>query len=88
MDEITRKSVDAKNALAPLETRERELKLQQAVCEKESSKAAVAVSESTQTMDKLKALLEELDIEIEKNQDAIGSGELIESIVVVFIESI
>ena len=66
--------MEAKNALAPLETRERELKLQQAVCDKEVSKAAAKVNESTQTMEKLKALLDELDIEIEKNQDAIGSG--------------
>ena len=71
---MTRKSVEAKNALAPLETTERELKLQQAVCDKEVSKAAAKVNESTQTMEKLKALLDELDIEIEKNQDAIGSG--------------
>lgn len=73
---MTRKSVEAKNALAPLESKERELKCQQAVCEKEASKAGVTLSECTQTMDKLKALLEELDVEIEKNQDAIGSGNL------------
>lgn len=66
--------MEAKNALAPLETRERELKLRQAVCDKEANKATAAVTECTQSMDKLKALLDELDVEIEKNEDAIGSG--------------
>lgn len=59
VDDLTREKVEATNKLAPLETRERELKVQQTLREKESNKTALKVNDAERAMGPLKDKLGE-----------------------------